>query len=154
VQLPKITENFSLAIPIACNALNIHEWVKSNIPNGQSGLALELFTLISFTNLISEPVSLKVLFHSMSYSEAGIRKQLRRLIKDGWVYLEANSNDRRVKKIIAHETMMETFFNYANILKYAYSESRVTHFDYEIHPLIRYKYGEEKIHNFKIQNFP
>lgn len=104
-------------------AILVREWERKNLPYANSGLALELFLVVSHNTLLGNAITLKVLFRSIEYSETGVRKQLRRLIADGWVSLRISSKDRRVKHVVAESKMLLLVEAYSKILKGAYLRS-------------------------------
>ncbi len=116
-------ENYSSVLHTVLKSISHIEWVQKNIPNGHSGLALELFLLISTSTLKQQPLSLKTIFNSLSYSEAGIRKQLRNLFDGDWISTKESKNDKRVRYIIAKEKMLFTLVEYSEIINSTYYES-------------------------------
>jgi len=110
-------------VPITENALKVREWERENLPIEQSAMALDLFLIISHNTLLEKPLSLKLLFHSTGFSEAGIRKQLRRLINEQWITLEGSHKDRRLKHVVAQPKMLITLAAYSKVLKNAYCKS-------------------------------
>lgn len=77
-------ENNKEVLPITKNAIKVRDWERSNLPIEQSALALDLFLVIAYNTLKGKPLTLKLLFHTIDFSEAGIRKHLKRLLADGW----------------------------------------------------------------------
>ena len=69
-----------MLIPFTKNVMLVRDWEKQHLPVENSALALDLFLLISYNTLIDKPLTLKLLFHSTVFSEAGIRKHLRRWV--------------------------------------------------------------------------
>ena len=57
----------------------VQHWVRCNLPVEQSALAYDLILLVIDRTLTDSPLTLKELFHSLPYSETGVRKQLTRL---------------------------------------------------------------------------
>lgn len=110
-------------IPITKCVLSVREWERKNLPIEQSQLALDLFLIISYNTLIEKPLTLKQLFHSIDFSEAGIRKHLRRLLKEEWCQIEGNSNDKRLKLVVAQNKMLLALDEYAKILTTAFKNS-------------------------------
>jgi hypothetical protein len=103
--------------------LQVRTWEDANLPMEQSTLAYDLLTLVTHQTIHSQPISLKHLFVSLNYSEAGIRKQLRRCIKDEWLRLEDSTQDRRVRHVIAEPKLVALFNNYADVIRNAYGAS-------------------------------
>lgn len=110
-------------VPITENALRVREWERENLPIEQSAMALDLFLIISYNTLIEKPLTLKLLFHSTGFSEAGIRKQLRRFVSEQWIKLEGNGKDRRLKYVVAQPKMLIALAAYSKVLKNAYRKS-------------------------------
>ncbi len=111
-------------IPITENVIRVRDWEKKHLPIEQSALALDLFLLISYNTLIGNPLTLKILFHSIDFSEAGIRKHLRRLLKEEWCLLIGNEQDRRLRHVVAQPKMLQALNAYSKVLTMAYKKSR------------------------------
>lgn len=107
-------------IPITENAIKVRDWEKSNLPIEQSALALDLFLVIAYNTLKGKPLTLKLLFHSIDFSEAGIRKHLKRLLADGWCSLEGTEHDKRLRHVIAQPKMLSALTDYTEVLKEAF----------------------------------
>lgn len=110
-------------IPITENVIRVREWEKKHLPIEQSALALDLFLLISYNTLIGRPLTLKTLFHSVDFSEAGVRKHLRRLLSEEWCSLIGNERDRRLRHVVAQPKMLQALNAYSKILKNSYRKS-------------------------------
>lgn len=139
------------SIPITANALKIRAWEKINIPNGQSGIAVEICLLISHYTMTGSPLTLKTLFYSMEFSEAGIRKQLRYLIKEQWILLLGNSKDKRLKHVLATEKMLNTINNYSSLIKATFNTNEQFHLESQIDKLAHYQINMIKNHNEKFE---
>lgn len=105
------------------NVIRVREWEKKHLPIEQSALALDLFLLISYNTLIGRPLTLKTLFHSVDFSEAGVRKHLRRLQSEEWCSLIGNERDRRLRHVVAQPKMLQALNAYSKILKNSYRKS-------------------------------
>ena len=111
-------------VPITESVMNVREWERKNLPIEQSQLALDLFLIISYNTLIQKPLTLKSLFHSIDFSEAGIRKHLRRLLKEEWCLLIGNERDRRLRYVVAQPKMLQALNAYSKVLTKAYKKTR------------------------------
>jgi hypothetical protein len=80
-----------------------------------------LISLVTHQTIHGKPISLKHLFVSLNYSEAGIRKQLRRCIKEEWLRLDDSTLDRRVRLVIAEPKLVALFHEYGELLRAAYT---------------------------------
>lgn len=103
-------------ISVTESALRVRGWEKNNLPIEQSALALDLFLVIAYNSLIGKPLTLKLLFYSLGFSEAGIRKHLRRLLKEGWCSLEGADHDKRLRRVVAAPKMIEAVESYVQVL--------------------------------------
>lgn len=92
--------------------LAVREWEKQNLPSSQSILAFEIFILIAHHTVSEKPLTLHQLFYSVDFSETGIRKQLAKLIDDGWCCLVGGSHDKRLKHVVAEAKMLEALDSY------------------------------------------
>lgn len=108
-------------IPLAENIIKVRNWEKENLPIEQSALALDLFMVIAYNTVKGKPLTLKQLFHSINFSEAGIRKHLKRLLSEDWCKLEGTELDRRLRHVVAQPKMLESLSNYVKVLLDAYS---------------------------------
>ena len=93
------------------------------MPVEHSQLALELILIISLNTLIGKPLSLKLLFNSVEFSEAGIRKSLRKLLAEDWCQLISDVKDKRLKLIVAQPKMLVALADYSNLLSSAFKRS-------------------------------
>ena len=76
---------YELILPTQ-KAIEVRAWEKAHLPIEQSALALDLFLVIAYNTLCDRPLTLKLLFCSIDFSEAGIRKHLRRMLAEGSAY--------------------------------------------------------------------
>ncbi len=120
VEMRKIKANKAL-VPITKSVINVRDWERKNLPIEQSQLALDLFLIIAYNTLIEKPLTLKTLFHSIDFSEAGIRKHLRRLLTEEWCHLVGDGRDKRLKLVVAQPKMLSALSNYTEILTTAFS---------------------------------
>lgn len=88
----------------------------------RSALAYDLLALTAHHTVLGTPLSLKHLFALLNYSEAGVRKQMRRCISDGWISLESVSNDKRVRVVVAQPKLLLALKEYADLLGKVYSK--------------------------------
>jgi hypothetical protein len=108
--------------PITEAMLTIRGWEEENLPMERSALAYDLLAVTAHHTVGGTPLSLKHLFTLLNYSEAGVRKQLRRCIRDGWIGLESVSNDKRVRVVVAQPKLLLALKDYADLLRTAYSK--------------------------------
>jgi DNA-binding MarR family transcriptional regulator len=100
--------------------LKVRNWEETHLPIFQSALAFDLLAVVTHHTLQTAPVSLKKLFASLDYSEAGIRKHLKRVIRDEWIKLEGDGADKRVRVVVAQPKLIELFDEYAKVLNEHY----------------------------------
>lgn len=109
-------KNHKKLIPLTESVLKVRKWERQNLPIEQSLLALDLFLIISHNTLLEKPLTLKQLFHSSDFSEAGIRKHLRRLLTEEWCHLVGDERDKRLKFVVAQPKMLLALNEYSKIL--------------------------------------
>lgn len=110
-------------LPITESALKVRDWEKANLPIEQSALAMDLFLVIAYNTLRGRPLTLKLLFHSIGFSEAGIRKHLRRMLSEGWCALEGAEHDKRLRHVVAQPKMLEALADYIQVLQEAFGDA-------------------------------
>jgi hypothetical protein len=109
--------------PVTTAILQVRSWEDANLPMEQSTLAFDLISLVTHKTIHGQPISLKHLFISLNYSEAGIRKQLRRCINEQWLRLADSRSDGRVRLVIAEPKLVALFHEYGELLRNAYTMS-------------------------------
>lgn len=107
-------------IHVVDNIIKVHSWERNHLPIEQSALALDLFVVIAYNSLIGKPLTLKQLFYSIEFSEAGIRKHLKRLLSEDWCKLEGTKHDKRLRHVVAQPKMLESLHSYVDVLLEAY----------------------------------
>lgn len=120
--MPKRLKNKKELIPATENALKVRSWERAHLPIEQSALALDLFLAIAYNTLCGKPLTLKLLFHSIDFSEAGIRKHLRRLITEEWCALVGSEHDKRLRHVVAQPKMLEALQDYIEVLQEAFGK--------------------------------
>ncbi len=91
-------------------------WEIDNIPYAQSALAKDLLLLCVYSTNAQSPLSIKETMVSLRpFSEAGIRKQLKRCLDEGWLRIIESPSDKRVRHIVAEPKLLELFDRYAGI---------------------------------------
>lgn len=96
--------------------IQLRAWEKSNLPIEQSALALDLFLVIAHNTLRDQPLTLKQLFNSVDFSEAGIRKHLKRFLAEGWCSLEGSAKDKRLRQVVAQAKMLAALDRYTEAM--------------------------------------
>ena len=85
---------------LVVNALAyIREQTSLHLPIGHSYIPYDiLMTVVQHSSDESE-LTVKVLFASLPYSAMGLRYHFRQLIDRGWIELESNESDARIKLV-------------------------------------------------------
>ena len=95
----------------------MRSWEIENIPYAQSALAKDLLLLCVYRTNAQSPLSVKEVVASLKpFSEAGIRKQLKRCLDEGWLRIVDSPSDKRVRHIVAEAKLLELFNRYAVIV--------------------------------------
>ena len=114
-------------ISIVEKVLKVRDWENVNLPIEQSALAMDLFLVIAYNSLSGKPLTLKLLFHSIAFSEAGIRKHLRRLLSNNWCALEGTERDKRLRHVVAQPKMLYALEDYIEVLREVFDEPPSSH---------------------------
>jgi hypothetical protein len=110
-------KSISKIINFSEKLIQLRAWEKSNLPIEQSALALDLFLVIVHNTLRDRPLTLKQLFNSVDFSEAGIRKHLKRLLAEGWCSLEGSAKDKRLRHVVAQAKMLAALDRYTEAMR-------------------------------------
>ena len=72
-----------------------------HLPIGHSFIPYDLLLQVYFHNVSApeEQLNIKSLFASLPYSDMGMRYHLRRLIDDGWIKIDSNNGDPRMRRV-------------------------------------------------------
>lgn len=84
---------------------HIRQWEDAHLPVSQSRLAFDLFMLIAHSAETESPMTLKQLFHSMRYSERGIRYVLEQFVAGGWCEITSHQEDKRSRRVMATDKL-------------------------------------------------
>ena len=89
-------------------------WIQDNLPCGPVPLLSQAAYTIAISTVDGNPISLKGLISSLGCSEAGLRKPLQRLLDEGWVVIERDPSDQRVRRLLATGKLLSTLDALAN----------------------------------------
>ena len=106
------------------NLLAVRQWEGAHLPLDGSLLAFDLLTVVAHHTLLGQALNLKQLNTQLNYSEAGVRKQLKRCISQGWLQLQSDKNDKRAKFIIATAKLLKILTKHQQFLSHTYSQER------------------------------
>jgi DNA-binding MarR family transcriptional regulator len=88
--------------------LQTRSWEDANLPLDGSLLVKDILTIVAHHTISNTPLTLKQLYVMLDFSEAGIRKQLRNLISQGWIDLRQSKDDGRLKILFATPRLIKT----------------------------------------------
>ena len=66
---------------------------------GHSYIPYDILMTVVHSSISNNDLTVKALFASLPYSVMGLRYHFRQLIEKGWIELESNSNDARIKHV-------------------------------------------------------
>ena len=87
-------------------------WMHDNFPESESILAIDILVNVTSSTLNNTPTAMKDLLGSLPFSEVGIRKQIQRLKKNGWVRIDRSPQDQRIRVLVAEDKLLELFAKY------------------------------------------
>lgn len=103
--------------------LLITNWEQENLPLEGSKLAFDLLALCTHHHVSGSPLTIKHLnILMMRYSHAGVRNQLRRCVRDGWLGIISSNTDKRSRVIIAEPRLLSAMEEYAYLLRSTYAK--------------------------------
>ena len=103
-----------------------HRWMEQRLPLHGSMLAYHMLLLAAKGTLLNAPINNKQLVSTLNCSAMGVRKQLNRLVKAGWMRMDTDVRDKRVKLIMAQPKLLAVMNEYSALRKV--SESPGDHF--------------------------
>ena len=102
--------------------LLVRRWEEENLPLDGSKLAYDLLTLCVHHHASDKPLTIKHLnILLLQYSQAGIRNQLRRCVRDGWLKIIASDTDKRSRLIAAEHKLLSAMEKYVDLLRNTYA---------------------------------
>ena len=104
--------------------LLIRHWEEENLPLDGSKLVYDLLTLCVHYYASDVPLTIKHLNLLLSqYSQAGIRNQLRRCVRDGWLKIIASDSDKRSRLIVVEHKLLCSMQKYVELLRDSHAQS-------------------------------
>ena len=88
------------------------QWMHDNFPESESILAIDILVNVANNTLSNNPTAMKDLLGSIPFSEVGIRKQITRLKKTGWLRIDRSPLDQRIRVLVAEDKLLAMFANY------------------------------------------
>jgi hypothetical protein len=89
-------------------------WAQGNLPVFCPPIVSQAAYIVVVQSVMGNPISLKALIGSLGCSEAGLRKPLQRLLDEGWVVIENDPGDRRVRRVIATNQLLAAVLQLAD----------------------------------------
>lgn len=86
--------------------------MRVNFPAARSLLAIDILVHTTDSTLRKRPMSMKDLFCAIPFSEVGIRKQIKRLVKEGWMRIDLSNADKRVRILVAEDKLLAVLQKY------------------------------------------
>lgn len=94
----------------------LSRWGKKLFPIRNSSIVFDLILIVNHYNLINQNLTLKKIFLSLPYSENGIRKQIRHLVKFGWLDIYKSRIDGRIKLVKPSKKLIKSYKKYCDLL--------------------------------------
>jgi hypothetical protein len=90
----------------------IRLWEERNLPRSQSRIAFDLMVFIAHCHYNKTPLTLKLLFNSLTHSERGIRYVLDQFLENEWCIYRTAFHDKRFRHIYPTDKFIDAFENY------------------------------------------
>ena len=95
--------------------LALRKWCKQNLPTDDSMIAYELILLLAEAHYDVRELTIKQTFSSLPYSYTPVRQHYKRFLKDGWITLVPNANDKRVKHVKPSPSLIKLIRRYTEM---------------------------------------
>ena len=86
--------------------------MRVNFPAARSLLAIDILVHTADCTLRKCPMSMKNYFCTIPFSEVGIRKQIKRLVKEGWMRIDLSNADKRIRILVAEDKLLAVLQKY------------------------------------------
>ena len=77
------------------------------LPLDNSFIPFDLLFKIGLAHIENDELTLKALFTGLPHSEMGMRYHFRRLLANGWIEVQPSPHDRRSKRVIATDKLLD-----------------------------------------------
>lgn len=91
-------------------------WTQNNLPGTPPPIVSQAAYLAAVRTVEGSPMSLKALISSLGCSEAGLRKPLQQLLDGGWVLIVRDSDDQRVRRVVATDRLLNALVQFADLI--------------------------------------
>ena len=88
-------------------ALDLRTMSAQHLPLDNSFIPFDLLFKIGLAHIENNELTLKALFTGLPHSEMGMRYHFRRLLANGWIEVHQSPYDRRSKRVIATDKLLE-----------------------------------------------
>lgn len=92
--------------------IDLRNWADTHLPTYRSRICDDLALTVLSEADQDAPVALKKLYRMLPYSEAHLRRQLRRLEDDSWVQMKPHPIDARNRFIEPTSKMLQAYREY------------------------------------------
>jgi hypothetical protein len=62
-------------------------------------------------------MSLKAWIRSLGFSDVGLREPLQKLLDEGWVMIVRDSDDQRVRRVVATDRLLNALVQFADLIE-------------------------------------
>lgn len=90
-------------------------WEERNLPRSQSRIAFDLMVFIAHCHYSKTPLTLKLLFNSLTHSERGIRYVLDQFLDNEWCIYRTAFHDKRFRYVYPTDKFIVAFENYYDL---------------------------------------
>ena len=112
---------------LARRLLLLRSWERQNMPMAGSIIAGDI-VLLAFARDDGDAARVKDFHLSLHYSEDRVSQVLKELVRDGWLTMERDEDDRRMRKVHASDRLALLFGEYQRSLFEMMSDLRSPQF--------------------------
>jgi hypothetical protein len=73
--------------------------------------------LAAVQTIEGNPMSLKAWIRSLGFSDVGLREPLQKLLDEGWVMIVRDSDDQRVRRVVATDRLLNALVQFADLIE-------------------------------------
>lgn len=100
---------------LARRLLLLRSWERQNMPMAGSKIAGDI-VLLALAREDGDPARVKDFHLSLHYSEDRVSQVLKELVREGWLTMERDNADRRMRKVYASDRLHLLFDEYRRFL--------------------------------------
>ena len=96
--------------------LLLRQWEQDNLPHQNSMIARDIMVLVLAKYSSGTPLTIKDVHLTLGYSEDRVGEMIKQFTKDGFLIVEKDINDRRIKTVKPNHKLISLFEEYEIVI--------------------------------------